>query len=49
MLWALVIILVVFWLAGFLVVHVGRALIHLRLVIAAVVLIYQVVMGRRAL
>jgi hypothetical protein len=49
MFWAPVVILVVFWLAGFLVVHVGGALIHLRLVIAAVVLIYQVVMGRRAL
>jgi hypothetical protein len=49
MLWALVVILVVLWLAGFLVVHVGGALIHLLLVIAAIVLIYQVVTGRRAL
>jgi Family of unknown function (DUF5670) len=49
MLWALVVILVVLWLAGFLVVHVGGGLIHLLLVIAAIVLIYQVVSGRRAL
>jgi hypothetical protein len=49
MLWALVVILIVLWLAGFLVVHVGGALIHLLLVIAAIVLIYQVVTGRRAL
>ena len=49
MLWALVVILVVLWLAGFLVVQVGGALIHLRLLIAAIVLIYQVVTGRRAL
>jgi hypothetical protein len=49
MLWALVVILVVLWLAGFLVVHVGGALIHLLLVIAAIVLIYQLVTGRRAL
>jgi hypothetical protein len=49
MLWALVVILVVLWLAGFLVVHVGGGLIHLLLVIAAIVLIYQVVTGRRAL
>jgi hypothetical protein len=49
MLWALVVILVVLWLAGFLVVHVGGGLIHLLLVIAAVVLIYQLVTGRRAL
>jgi hypothetical protein len=49
MLWALVVILVVLWLAGFLVVHVGGGLIHLLLVIAAIVLIYQLVTGRRAL
>jgi hypothetical protein len=49
MLWALVVILVVLWLAGFLVVHVGGSLIHLLLVIAAIVLIYQFVSGRRAL
>ena len=49
MLWALVVILVVLWLAGFLVLQVGGALIHLLLVIAAIVLIYQVVTGRRAL
>ena len=49
MLWALVVILVVLWLAGFLVVHVGGGLIHLLLVIAAIVLIYQLVSGRRAL
>jgi 4-hydroxybenzoate polyprenyltransferase len=49
MLWALAVILIVLWLAGFLVVHVGGALIHLLLVIAAIVLIYQFVTGRRAL
>jgi hypothetical protein len=49
MLWALVVILVVLWLAGFLVINVGGALIHLLLVIAAIVLIYQLVTGRRAL
>ena len=49
MLWALVVILVVLWLAGFLVVHVGGGLIHLLLVIAAIVLIYQVISGRRTL
>src|SRR3712207_4803692 len=38
MLWALVVILVILWLAGFLVVQVGGALIHLLLVIAAIVL-----------
>jgi hypothetical protein len=49
MLWALVVILVVLWLAGFLVVQIGGALIHLLLVIAAIVIIYQLVTGRRTL
>jgi len=49
MLWALVVILVVLWLAGFLAFHVAGGLIHLLLVIAAIVLIYQLVTGRRAL
>ena len=49
MLWTLAVILIVLWLAGFLVIHVGGALIHLLLVIAAIVIIYQVVTGRRAL
>jgi hypothetical protein len=49
MLWALVVILVVLWLAGFLVFSVAAPLIHLLLVIAVIVLIYQLVTGRRAL
>ena len=49
MLWALIVILLVLWLLGFLVVPVGGTLIHLLLVIALIVLIYQLVTGRRAL
>lgn len=49
MLWALIVILLVLWLLGFLVVPVGGALIHLLLVIALIVLIYQLVTGRRVL
>ena len=49
MLWALIVILVVLWLAGFLVVHIGGGLIHLLLVIALIVLLYQLITGRRAL
>jgi len=49
MLWALVVILVVLWLAGFLAFHIAGGLIHILLVIAAIVLIYQLVTGRRAL
>ena len=49
MLWAIVVILVILWVAGFLLAHVASPLIHLLLVIAAIVLIYQVITGRRAL
>jgi hypothetical protein len=48
MLWTLVAILVVLWLLGFLAFHVGGGLIHLLLVVAAVVIIYQLITGRRA-
>jgi hypothetical protein len=49
MLWTLIIILVVLWLLGFVVVHVTGPLIHLLLVIALIVLIYQLVTGQRTL
>ena len=49
MLWGLIVVLVVLWLLGFLVVHIGGGLIHLLLVIAVIVLIYQLVTGRRSL
>jgi hypothetical protein len=46
-LWAIVIILVVLWLIGFLAFHVG-GVIHLLLVIAIIVLLYNLFAGRRA-
>jgi hypothetical protein len=46
MLWTIVIILVVLWLLGFSF-HLGGGLIHLLLVIALIVLVYNLVMGRR--
>jgi hypothetical protein len=49
MLWALIVILLILWLLGFLVIPVGNALIHALLVIALVILIYQLVTGRRTL
>lgn len=49
MLWTIFVILLVLWALGFLALHVGGGLIHLLLVVAAVVLIYQLVTGRRAL
>lgn len=46
-LWAVVVILVVLWLVGFLVVHIGGGLIHLLLVIAVIVLLYNLFVGMR--
>jgi hypothetical protein len=45
--WALVVLLFVFWLIG-LVAHVGGGLIHLLLVIAIVVAAFNLLTGRRA-
>lgn len=47
MLWTILVVLVVLWLLGF-VSHVGGNLIHILLVVAVIVLIYNVVIGRRA-
>jgi hypothetical protein len=46
MLWTIVVILVILWLLGFSL-HVGGALIHLLLVIAVVVVIVNLLTGRR--
>lgn len=46
MLWTIIVILLVLWLLGLLV-HVGGSLIHLLLVIAVVVLIINLIRGRR--
>ena len=48
MLWTIIIILVVLWLLGF-IGHFGGALIHLLLVIAVVILIINLIQGRRGL
>jgi hypothetical protein len=47
-LWAVVVILVVLWLLGFVVAHVASGLIHLLLLIALIVLVYNLVAGRRS-
>ena len=46
-LWAVVVVLVVLWLIGFLVVHIGGGLIHLLLVVALIVLLYNLFVGMR--
>ena len=48
MLWTIVVILVVLWLLGLLV-HIGGSLIHLLLVIAVIVVIFNLIQGRRGL
>jgi hypothetical protein len=47
MLWTILVILLVLWLAGFLG-HVGGGLIHLLLVVAVIVLVINLLTGRRA-
>jgi hypothetical protein len=46
MLWTILVILLVLWLLGFSL-HVGGGLIHVLLVVALVVLIFNLVTGRR--
>ena len=46
MLWTIVVILVVLWLLGF-TMHVAGGLIHLLLVVALVVMVLQLLGGRR--
>jgi len=48
MLWTIFVVLLILWLLGF-TLHVGGGLIHLILVIAVVVLIYNLITGRRVL
>jgi hypothetical protein len=49
MLWTIAIILLVLWALGALAFHVGSGLIHLLLVLAVIVVVYQLVTGRRTL
>lgn len=48
MLWTIFIILLVLWLLGF-TMHIGGGLIHLLIVIAVIVLIINLIQGRRSL
>jgi Flp pilus assembly protein TadB len=49
MLWTITIILVVLWLVGFIGFHVVGAWIHILLVLALIVLVFQLLSGRRAI
>jgi K+-transporting ATPase A subunit len=47
MLWTIIVILFVLWLLGF-IGHVGGGLIHLLLVVAVIVFLFNLLAGRRA-
>lgn len=47
MLWTIAVILFVLWLLGFSL-HIGGSLIHILIVIAVVVIIYNLITGRRS-
>ena len=47
MIWGLIVLLVVLWLLGFSL-HIAGGLVHLLLVLAVIVLIWQFLTGRRA-
>ena len=47
MLWTIAVILLVLWLLGFFAFHVAGGLIHILLVIAIIVVIWQLIAGRR--
>ncbi len=46
MLWTVVVVLLILWLLGF-TMHVGGGIIHLLLVIALVVVVFQLLSGRK--
>ena len=45
--WAVIAVLVILWLVGFVFVHVTSGFIHLLLLVAAIVLIYNLLVGSR--
>lgn len=49
MLWTIAVILLILWALGFLAFHVGGGLIHLLLVIAVIVILWNLIAGRRSI
>jgi hypothetical protein len=45
MLWTIIVVLFVLWILGF-AIHIGGSLIHLLLVIAVILIVYNLVVGR---
>jgi uncharacterized protein DUF5670 len=48
MLWTIALILFILWILGFGVFHVAGGLIHLLLVLAVIAIVYNLIVGRRA-
>lgn len=48
LLWIVIVILLLLWLGGF-AMHLGGGLIHILLVIAIIVLVFQLITGRRSI
>jgi hypothetical protein len=48
LLWAIIVILVVVWLLGWLAFHIGGGLIHLIIVVAVILLVINLLTGRGA-
>ena len=46
-LWAIVVVLIILWLIGWLALHIGGGLIHILLIVAVIVLLYNLFVGRR--
>jgi hypothetical protein len=46
-LWVIVVVLVVLWLLGWLAFHIGGGLIHILIVVAIIILLYNLFVGRR--
>jgi len=49
MLWTIIVVLFVLWLLGFFAFHIGGGLIHILLVLAVIILIFNLLSGRRGL
>ena len=47
LLWLIIVILLILWIAGF-AMQIGGGLIHVLLVLAVIVLVFQLITGRRA-
>jgi hypothetical protein len=47
LLWAVAVVLFILWLLGFLVFHIAGGLIHILLIIAVIVIIYNIIAGAR--